>query len=372
MDLPVLLLLGIILPCLAFQLFFWLLLALPTLKYINEEVKEQEAELPPVSIVIPARNELENLKQHLPHFLKQDYPTYEVVVVDDCSHDGTEDYLLMESIRKKKLNYVRINHSPDHLDSKKYALTLGIRKCAYDRIIFTDADCIPSSNHWLRLTMAQANGKDIVCGAGLYLKEKHAVNPFIRADALIANLLFFVLGKRSLSYTALGRNLSYTRQFFLKNKGFKGFYKHRGGDDDLFVNKYGNQTNTHYFFHKDALTLSKAKTTFGEWRKQKTRHVFASKQYSLASKCWFGAFTISSFLCLVLGIVLTYLLFNVWWSYIPLGIFIFSYSLPVYFFSKKLSHDINVLEVVGYLFLSPIFYLTHNLPALMKRNIIWK
>ncbi|MEZ5172123.1 MAG: glycosyltransferase [Bacteroidia bacterium] len=93
-----------------------------------KKTQEAEADLPAVSVVICARNEEENLRNNLPLVLSQDYPNFEVIVVNDCSWDDTHD--LLEDMKKRfsKLRVAEIREVENREHGKKFALTMGIKR----------------------------------------------------------------------------------------------------------------------------------------------------------------------------------------------------------------------------------------------------
>ena len=82
----------------------------------------------------------------------------------------------------------------------------------------------------------------------------------------------------------VGRNLAYTKELFFKQNGFKSHYHINSGDDDLFVNEASNATNTNVCVNADAITISKPKKTFKDWRIQKSRHLTTAPFYTTATK----------------------------------------------------------------------------------------
>src|SRR6185369_10371353 len=104
----------------------------------------------PVSIVICAHDEIDNLRELIPLLMQQDYPDFEIIIVNDRSNDETFDYLLQETRVNSRLRMVKIDNLPAHVNGKKYALTLGIKAAKYETILLTDADCRPATNQWIR------------------------------------------------------------------------------------------------------------------------------------------------------------------------------------------------------------------------------
>ena len=109
-----------------------------------------QAGLLPVSIIIAARNESENLQKYLDSILLQDYPNFEVIVVNDCSYDLSTDLLKGYKERYAHLKVLELAEDERFKHGKKFALTLGIKSAQHEHLLFTDADCMPVSNQWLR------------------------------------------------------------------------------------------------------------------------------------------------------------------------------------------------------------------------------
>src|SRR3546814_8367548 len=105
---------------------------------------------PPVSVIIAARNESANLQQYLPAILEQNYPKFEVIVANDASYDDTA--LVLRGMQKTypHLRMVDIPENDKYRHGKKFALTMGIKAASHDLLLFTDADCHPSSEEWIR------------------------------------------------------------------------------------------------------------------------------------------------------------------------------------------------------------------------------
>ncbi len=246
-----------------------------------------------VSIVICAKNEGENLLKFLPAVLEQDYPLYEVIVVDDASEDNTAEVLATFALQYKHLRLTFVPHGAQLRSSKKLALTLGIKAAQYDYILLTDADCQPGSKHWIThmmmgFTTQDASKTEIVLGYGAYNKEKTLVNRFIQYDTLFNGLQYMGLAIAHHPYMGVGRNLAYKKETFFAHKGFAGLLDSRAGDDDLFINKIATAHNTQVVLTRNSLTWSIPKHTYREWLLQKERHLGVSPRYKLGTKLRLG------------------------------------------------------------------------------------
>ncbi len=250
----------------------------------------------PVSIVICAKNEDENLTEFLPKVLTQDYPEFEVVVVNDCSIDDTENVIDEFAKIFPNLKKVTIKEDAYYKHGKKFALLVGIKGTKYNQLLLTDADCYPVSNQWLKEMASKFSiKKEIVLGYGAYEKQNTFLNKLIRFDAFIIAVQYLSASIKNKAYMGVGRNLGYTKDLFFKHKGFSSHYHINSGDDDLFVNEAANSSNVNVCISHDSITYSKAKKTFKDWRLQKSRHLTTSSSYTSQSKTrlifsWFSQY----------------------------------------------------------------------------------
>lgn len=261
------------------QIFYYIFFYSKITKSINNNLIEQE-EIP-VSVVICAKNESENLKKFLPSVLNQNYSNYEVVVVNDCSEDDTQ-YVLEEF--KEKYNHLKVTQikkDEKFSHGKKLALLVGIKSAKNNILLLTDADCKPVSDYWIKTIVSNyfKPGIEIVLGYGGFFKEKGFLNKIIRYDAYFIALQYLSFALAGIPYMGTGRNLSYKKDFFFKNKGFASFSHLLSGDDDLFINKTANKNNTAVCINNKSFTLSVPKNSFKEWLIQKKRHYSTFKYY---------------------------------------------------------------------------------------------
>lgn len=251
----------------------------------------------PVSVVICARDEDENLARNLPGVLVQQYPSSkEVIVVNDNSVDDSK-FILQELKRTfKNLHVVELTQEAKLISGKKYPLSIGIREAKHEVLLLTDADCVPASEHWIqKMQDAYDNQTEIVLGYGAYHKRKGLLNKLIRFETFHTALQYLSYALAGIPYMGVGRNLSYRKDLFLRNKGFSSINHIPSGDDDLFINKLANRQNTKVVLDPEAITRSIPKTTWGGWLKQKSRHYTTAKYYKPLHKFLLGLYFISQF-----------------------------------------------------------------------------
>ena len=260
----------------------------------------------PISVIVCAKNEEENVKKFVPLLAEQDYHTFEIVLIDDASSDNTLE--IFEEFEKQypNIKLVKVENNEAFWGNKKFALTLGIKAAKYEYLLFTDADCYPTSKDWITSMSAQfTQQKNIVLGYGAYEKISNSfLNKIIRFETLLTATQYFSWAKIGKPYMGIGRNMAYKREEFFKVRGFMDHMKIRSGDDDLFINQAANGDNTTICYVPDSFTYSTPKTRFKDWFTQKRRHVSTAKHYKLFDRNQLGLFYVSQLLFLLLPIVL--------------------------------------------------------------------
>lgn len=318
----------------------------------------------PVSVVICARNEYHNLLNNLPLILEQDYPEFEVLVVNDSSEDDTIELLSSLSKKYPRLRIFDLEKNLNFFTGKKFPLSLGIKSAKYDQVLLTDADCRPSGPHWIRkMQSLYGNGKEIVIGYGPYQKGPGLLNAMIRYDAFMSGMQYISYALSGLPYMGVGRNLMYSRQLFYKSRGFISHYRIPSGDDDLFINAVATGRNTSVEIDPGSYMLSSAKKSLAQWLYQKKRHYTTAKYYRPRFKILLSVSYGSKLLTYILFPVLLIMNYNLYWV---LGAFAFYYINHLIILercAKKLNERGLVLwsplmEAL-FLIMSPLLYFTN-------------
>ena len=357
--------------CFFFQLYYTIVIHQ---KLASFTPGEPEIDLQnPVSVIICARNELENLKKNLSSILDQDYGDFEVIVVNDCSNDGSDWFLRDLSKEYKHLKVVSIH---DHLrfkHGKKFAVTLGIKASKNENMLFTDADCNPSSNHWLKRMQSNfSDNTEIVLGYSPYERTPGLLNKFIRFETFFTALNYLSFALAGKPYMGVGRNMAYKKSLFFRGKGFASHMHILSGDDDLFVNQNAHSRNTKIEIHHESQVWSEAKRTFSTYISQKLRHQGAGKAYKKQHKQMLSIQAISGILFYILLFVLIAIQAQ-WWLitaiyFIRLLIQVIIY-VPIF---KKLNYPDLILWLPVLDFIYYFYIMALNLIALFKKKVEWK
>jgi len=260
----------------------------------------------PISVIVCAKNEEKNVTNFVPLLAEQNYPDYEIVLIDDASSDETLEVFEVFEKQYSNVKLVKVENNETFWGNKKFALTLGIKAAKNEYLLFTDADCYPKTTEWIKEMSAQfTKEKTIVLGYGAYERIKGSfLNKIIRFETLLTATQYFSWAKLGKPYMGVGRNMAYKREEFFKTNGFIEHMKIRSGDDDLFINEASNSKNTAICYTPESFTFSKPKTTFKDWFTQKRRHVATAKHYKSFDRMQLALFYCSQFLFILLPTIL--------------------------------------------------------------------
>lgn len=274
---------GILAGLFLIQLMFLLIVYLRPYRIAKkktEKVVPEGGNIPPVSIIIYAKNESENLQANLPFILRQDHPNYEVIVINDGSTDESEEVLKRFETEYNHLYHTYIPEEAKYLSRKKLALTVGIKAAKHDILLFTEANCRPLSDNWVKaMAVNFVKDKSFVLGYCSYGPHKGFMHKLIAYDNLISGLQYLSSALAKSPYTANGRNLAYRKEEFFKRKGYYNSLNLHAGDDDLFVNEAATKTNTSVEYSADSLTVMREIDRFSIWKEMKVSRAATRRYY---------------------------------------------------------------------------------------------
>lgn len=329
-------------------------------------------ELPPVSVIISAKNEDENLRKFLPSILEQDYPVFEVIVVNDQSEDDTEFVLNDFEKQYPNLQIVTLKKHINDFEGKKLALTLGIKRASNNCLLFTDADCQPAGNQWLRHMAPNFSGNtQIVLGYSPYFNKKTLLNLFIQFDTFYTAIQYYSFTLAGMPYMGVGRNMGFTKDLFMRT-GYSTHLHIPYGDDDLFVNKNATKENVKLEIHPESFVFSLPALSYQKWKRQKTRHLKAGKEYRGKHKRWLGMLWLSHLLFyLAFGACLVFFPGN----YIVWSLFTLRLGVSLWIYGKSLQQfrQLRILPFIPVLEFLYLFFIIPDLTvsALTSRRNVW-
>ena len=313
-----------------------------------------------VSVLIAAKNEESTIENCVLQLLKQVYPHFEIIVVNDYSEDGTLAVL-------KNLNSDKLIVIDNTLQAgKKSALSQGIARAQYEWLLFTDADCLPDSNHWIsNMVRHFSPEKEIVLGFGAFKKNQGILNKLIRFEGFMTAMQYFGFAKAGKAYMGVGRNLAYKKSVFQLNGGFSDHQRVLSGDDDLLVNKAANSSNVG--IEMDAHTISEGELSWKRFVLQKRRQLSAGVHYKKKDQLRLAIFGATSFLFYGLFVILLIFTPN---TLLILGIFVLKQVLEFLLF-KNLAKRLRVDDLLPFIsFLEPLYIF--SLTAIGVSTRFWK
>jgi biofilm PGA synthesis N-glycosyltransferase PgaC len=322
-----------------------------------------------VSVIIAAKDELENLTKYLKSWVGQDYPHFEIIIVNDRSIDGTGKYL--DSLIYPNLKVFHVDNSES--SGKKGALIRGIKEAKFEKLFFTDADCFPSSSSTLsKMVSGFKNERNIVLGGVPVVSGRGFIQNLIGFDNIYTNSQYLGLASIGIPYMGVGRNLLYTKSVFESVNGFENNKDLKFGDDDLFVNQAATKNNTAIVLDPEALVYSNGPFSFRSWIGQKTRHVKASPRYRLRDKILLGVWNGGQLLIPVFFFSLfifpefSFILFLLWGLRLVIQYFTLK-KLFILYNQANLVRFLPILDI-GYSF----FLIYLGIKAIKQKNIKWK
>ncbi|CAM4020977.1 glycosyltransferase [Flavobacterium antarcticum] len=316
---------------------FWIFVAVVAIQFLYYIVvfgkfsfvkaKKNNLKKIPISVIVCAKNEAENVTKFIPLLIQQNYPDFEIILIDDASSDATLD--IFEAYEKEHANVklVKVVNNEAFWGNKKFALTLGIKAATKEYLLFTDADCYPTSPNWIaEMSSHFTMQKTIVLGYGAYEKiPKSFINKIIRFETVLTAVQYFSWARIGKPYMGIGRNMAYKKEEFFNVNGFIDHMKIRSGDDDLFINQAATRKNTTVCYTSDSFTYSEPKTTYKEWFTQKRRHVSTATFYKSFDKMQLGLFFLTQLLTFILPIILLAFQFQ-WIAVVSLVAFRYLFS----------------------------------------------
>ncbi len=278
------------------------------IKYVRTEPFVPDT-FPPVSVLIAARNERDNLQKNLPLVLEQAYRgEFEVIVILDSCVDDSKRVILDLQNRYDHLKYTEVFQDKRFDKYKKMAILLGVKAAAYDHLVFIDADCEPVSEKWLERMATKFTEKNLILGYGGMKKGRGLLNLMQRYDTLYNSVLYFSSALAGKPYMAVGRNMAYHKELFHKAGGFKKHYHLPSGNDDLFVRDVADFAETGICIHPDSFVFTAPAQTFKDFFFKKIRHTSISYYYQTGVKIFLAADALSRFLFVPL-LLFSYLFF---------------------------------------------------------------
>ncbi len=346
------------------HLYFILFYYQPLSRYREKQLSpKQIAELQPLSIIMAAKNERENLAAYLPIIFDQTYRRFELIVVNDHSDDDSQALLEKMAETEPRL---RILNLGEEKAGKKAAIEMGVEQARYEHLVFIDADCKPASKEWLIKVATKLSRYKIVLGHGRFFKRSSFLNLFERFDALQTAVHYFSFARAGNPYMGVGRNLAYQKSIL---KNYKPLFGKRikSGDDDLVVNQLANVNSVGLLIDKKTHTFSDGEVKWTAYFNKKRRQLQAGKYYRFIDQLRLvvlGASRINSWWLLIV-------LLHLW--YFPVGaVLIFGFVQFMQLMKvKKIAKRLGDEDLVPIWLFLEFFYL-HWISLVSLSTLVWK
>lgn len=326
---------------------------------------------PKVSVVLTAHNEAAFLKESMPYLLEQDYPDYEVVVVNYMSQDDTSIVLKVCSENYKHLKLVQFPEDVNMFQGKKYPLSIGIKSATGEVILTTEADCVPCTFTWISEMMAgyQLLGVQMVGGYAGIKEEPTLLNAMEQYDNLSDTASWMGFAIAGHPYSATGRNLAYRRDFFFRQGSFIKHYSEPDGADDMFVNQNVTSRNMVLCLAPHSFVQADNKPTMKMWRQQRYHRYSTRRYYGGMQKMMLRVYPFSVAVFYIALVLLVLLAFP--WQYLLMA-WVVKTAWQIWAFSR-LTKRFDVRKIHFYAPWFEIYFTVANtflyLSTLHKRNI---
>lgn len=280
--------------------------------FLHSKRAKAETDTPPLSMILVVKDEASDLRKNLPALLEQDYPEYEVIVIyDQSANDGCEDVLKSYQDAYPHLRYSFIPDSARYISHKKLGITMGIKASLHEWLVFTEPNCRPVTNQWLRMMARNfTRSTDIVLGYSNYEQTKGWLNRKMTFDTLLNAMRYLGKAIDGHPYTGCGRNLAYRKSLYYQQKGFTSHLNLQRGEDDLFVNQVANGRNTRVEASPESIVRITGPHTPKSWCEDKLSYALTSRLYKGNARYEVGfetcsrlLFSVSAVTCIVLAIL---------------------------------------------------------------------
>ena len=332
----------------------------------------EDGNVPLVSVIVYTISTEEALLEYLDALMRQDYPNYEVIIVNEGGHEVSAS--LAERLMKlypRRLYVTFIPPDSHNLSRRKLAQTIGIKAAKGDIVLTTGSNCIIPSKSWLSLMMQpffHEPAIEIVLGySHIEIDNLHGPGKWFRQfDTTLTACQWLGAAINKYPYRGDRYNLAFRRNLFFDHKGYSKTLHLMNGDDDLFVNEISNGENTDVMISHDAiLTYDWGNSGNRVVAEMKNNYRFTSQLLPKMPFLRAGLGSTMQWVTLVAAVAGALLglpgLLHVW---IALGILILLGGAEIYVYRKAA----KALGSVRLFWSVPLFLLWHPIDTLLTKN----
>lgn len=251
------------------SLAFHAYLYLPLLHEKEEWKEEKEPHRPGISILLYTRNQIESLSNCLSTILTQDYPTFQVIVIDDGSTDGTFEWIHQQQLEHPQLHYTCIPESTRFKEHRALAYLIGAKAALHDILLFTEADCYPLSDQWLNTWANRYRDPhtEVVIGYCRYPKGKELLQQRMAFDNLRHGVRLLAAACLGHPYAGDGRNLSYRKTLlFRQEASFLSQWTEQADAQSSLVRQIAHAGNTKILCSPESQTETEPIQDLRTWK----------------------------------------------------------------------------------------------------------
>ncbi|MDR1632087.1 MAG: glycosyltransferase [Dysgonamonadaceae bacterium] len=263
------------------MIFYWVVLGKPYyyMRAVNKGRIRFSSDTPPVSVIIYVRNRFHDLQDFLPALLEQDYPQFEVIIINDGMTEDNSNILIRLQELYSNLYSTHIPVETRNVSRRKLGLTLGIKAAKYDCLLFTEADSHTRSKDWIRLMSRHFTSKNVVLGMSAKENEEGFFTKFMIFDYFFTNLQILSMALFNHPHAGSGRNLIYSKTHFNEQKGLVRHRSLRQIDDDLFINDIAAKPNTKVELSSESVIMTDLNVY--DWIQEKKDKAFIKQFYRI-------------------------------------------------------------------------------------------
>ena len=301
--------------------------------------KKEIGEKNPISVIVYARNHAAYLEKNIPEWLSQEDTAFELVLVNDCSWDDTEDLLRSLAVTYPQVKIVNVPIDDRFRRTKKYALTLGIKAAQYEQILFIEADYLPRSKKWIAHMQANfTENTELVLGYAPFPAGATFSTLLSRFDHFMTALYSLSFAIKGKAFSGYGQNIAFTKTTFFAGKGYASHMHLTYGETDFFINQHATPKNTRVEINPASHVLTDKKYSYAQFVKDKFTRMDTQKLFTLGNRLRLhvGVYTAVLFYLISAGL----LILGFSWP-VVLAIYLFRLFLQyaVYFkIAKRLKH----------------------------------
>jgi len=337
----------------------------PIRAYRKRSKETPSKETPPISIILYTQNEPERLKVLLSELLSQNYPTYQIVVIDDSPTAKTKELIATYALPESRLYYTFVPKTAHFVSRKKLGLTMGIKAAKYNKLLFTDTTVTINTNLWIYSMARHFNqGKEIVLGCCSYHQHNSFFHRLAAYENLISTSLYAsaaILGK---PYKGIGSNLAYSKNLFFQNKGFNKLIAFTSGEDDLLINAIATAENTTLTISPESILSKKPYLSLKDFKKSLVQRLGTRNHYKgvfptflkikiLVSTFFFPSLLLTLLIGLSTNVSLAVFAFLCWFIRLLYKYYLFNYLAKI-FKQSPIGFYLLVLEIIWPLYLFSI------------------